>query len=72
MPWPLIRSAFASNARLAVIPMQDLLELGNTHRMNLPGSSEGNWRWRFEWDDIPVHLADRVRRLVSLYGRSGR
>jgi len=72
MPWPLIRSAFASTARLAVIPMQDLLELGNTHRMNLPGSSEGNWRWRFDWDDIPVHLADRVRRLVSLYGRFGR
>ena len=72
MPWPLIRAALASNARLAVIPMQDLLGLGDGHRMNLPGSSAGNWGWRFEWDAVPVHLADRMRRLVSLYGRFGR
>jgi 4-alpha-glucanotransferase len=69
MPWPLVRSALASNARLAVLPMQDLLELGSEHRMNLPGSATGNWGWRFRWEEIPVQLADRVRRLVSLYGR---
>ena len=71
MPWPLIRCALASRARLAMLPMQDLLELDGRHRMNLPGTDEGNWGWRFEWDQVPTALAGRVRHLVSLYGRLG-
>jgi 4-alpha-glucanotransferase len=69
MPWPLIRCALASPARLAILPMQDLLALDGTHRMNLPGTHEGNWLWRFEWEEVPPVLAGRVRHLVSLYGR---
>ena len=69
MPWPLIRCALASPARLAILPMQDLLALDGRHRMNLPGTHEGNWLWRFEWEQVPPVLAARVRHLVSLYGR---
>ena len=69
MPWPLIRSALGSIACLAVIPMQDLLELDGDHRMNTPGTSEGNWSWRFDWEQLPEGLAERVRHLVWLYGR---
>ena len=69
MPWPLIRCALASPARLAILPMQDLLALDGRHRMNLPGTHEGNWLWRFEWEQVPPALAGRVRHLVSLYGR---
>jgi len=69
MPWPLIRCALASPARLAILPMQDLLALDGRHRMNLPGTHEGNWLWRFEWEQVPPVLAGRVRHLVSLYGR---
>jgi 4-alpha-glucanotransferase len=69
MPWPLIRAAFASHARLAVVPMQDLLMLGAEHRMNRPGSSAGNWAWRFSWDQVPEGLGSRVQRLVHIYGR---
>jgi len=69
MPWPLIRCALASPARLAILPMQDLLALDGRHRMNLPGTHEGNWLWRFEWEQVPPVLASRVRHLVSLYGR---
>lgn len=72
MPWPVIRSALASRSRLAVIPMQDILALGSEHRMNLPGTVEGNWSWRFQWQQIPVDLTQRLRKRVEMYGRSGR
>lgn len=70
MPWPLIRSALASRAWLAVIPMQDLLALDNEHRMNLPGTVEGNWSWRFSWDQVDADLAQRIHRRVVMYGRA--
>ncbi len=69
MPWPLIRSALASVAKLAVIPMQDLMALDGAHRMNKPGVPEGNWRWRFTWEEVPKDLDTRVRALIDLYGR---
>ncbi len=69
MPWPLIRCALASRARLAILPMQDLLALDGTHRMNLPGTIEGNWRWRFSWDQVEPDLAARLHRRVKMYGR---
>ena len=69
MPWPLIRLALASVARLAVLPMQDVLGLGSEARMNTPGTTEGNWGWRFAWSEVPAELAPRLRRLIELYGR---
>lgn len=69
MPWPLIRACMASVAALAVIPMQDALALDGAHRMNTPGTSAGNWRWRFEWAQVDGALAPRLRRLAELYGR---
>ena len=44
--WPLIRAVEASVARIAVIPAQDLLELGAEARMNTPAVPAGNWSWR--------------------------
>lgn len=70
MPWALIRCAFASVAQLAVIPMQDLLSLGAAHRMNTPGTIQGNWSWRFDWVQLDPGLSARLRRLVEIYGRS--
>lgn len=69
MPWPLIRAALASVARLAVLPMQDLLALDSQHRMNIPGTSEGNWKWGFEWTQMPTELVERLRHFNTLYGR---
>jgi 4-alpha-glucanotransferase len=69
MPWPLIRCALGSSSRLAIVPMQDLLGLGREHRMNMPGTNEGNWGWRFEWSEVPSDLAQRVRHLLGVYGR---
>jgi 4-alpha-glucanotransferase len=62
--WPLIEAAFASPARLAVIPLQDLLNLDATARMNIPGTSEGNWMWRY----TPAQLNQlRKRRMATFY-----
>lgn len=70
MPWPLIRAALGSVARLAMLPLQDLLALGSEARMNVPGETEGNWSWRYQAEALTPELADRLRRLVALYGRT--
>ena len=69
MPWPLIRAALSSRARLAILPMQDVLGLGTEHRMNTPGTSGGNWDWRFAWDDVEPDLFERLRNRARMYGR---
>lgn len=68
-PELLTRAAFASVARLAVVPMQDVLELGGADRMNQPGVAEGNWRWRFRWEQVRPPTAGHYRHLLELYGR---
>ena len=69
MPWALIRAALMSVAKLAVVPLQDILALGAEARMNMPGVAEGNWRWRFSWEQLPHHIESRLRHLTELYGR---
>tara|TARA_R110001592_G_scaffold52649_9_gene161392 strand:- start:117167 stop:118639 length:1473 start_codon:yes stop_codon:yes gene_type:complete len=69
MPWPLIQAALASVAQIAIIPMQDLLEVDSDERMNTPGTTEGNWQWRFQWEQLPADLSHHVQELNSLYGR---
>jgi 4-alpha-glucanotransferase len=65
MPEALIDAAYASQAALAVVPMQDLLRLDSRARMNKPGTLVGNWSWRFEWSEIPQSLADRCRQRAA-------
>jgi len=65
----LIQAALASVANLAVIPMQDILELDSEHRMNIPGTTEGNWQWRFQWDQLSPERAQRLAHLVGLFNR---
>jgi len=69
VPEAFIDTAYASPARLAVVPLQDLLGLGSEARMNRPGSTEGNWRWRFAWDDIAPDVAIDARRRAERTGR---
>lgn len=69
MPWALVRCALASEARLAMLPMQDVLGLGKGDRMNTPGTAEGNWGWRFSWTLLTDEIRDRVRLWNRLYGR---
>jgi 4-alpha-glucanotransferase len=64
--WSMIELALSSIAVLAIVPLQDVLELGSEARMNLPGTSEGNWSWRYErgalTDDLAARLAGATRR----------
>ncbi|MCA9927413.1 MAG: 4-alpha-glucanotransferase [Anaerolineales bacterium] len=67
--WDMIRLAYASVADMAVVPMQDLMGLGNEARMNFPGKVGGYWQWRFRWDMLAPHISGRLVELVDLYGR---
>ena len=67
--WDLIRSAWASVAHTAITPLQDILGLDNSTRMNRPSSTSNNWRWRFEEGSITPEIVERLRRLTEIYGR---
>jgi 4-alpha-glucanotransferase len=67
--WDLIRTAISSVASIAVIPLQDVLALGNTARMNVPGTPAGNWSWRFASDSLSEQHAARLYELTEIYGR---
>jgi 4-alpha-glucanotransferase len=65
MPWAMNEAALASPAKLAVIPMQDLLGLGSEARMNLPGTLEGNWIWRLQASPQALQRAWKEARTLN-------
>ena len=65
----LMRAAFASGADVAVVTAQDLLRLGRDARMNTPGTSGGNWQWRFEAGALNADLAGELASLTETFGR---
>ena len=69
MPYLLIGTAFSSVANLAIVPMQDILELGSEDRMNTPGTTEGNWKWRFSWEQLTDEQVTKVSGLVRMFSR---
>ena len=68
--WAMVRAALNSVARLAVFPLQDLLGLDGSMRMNTPGTLGGdNWTWRFRWDDIGSEPGRVLGLLTAASGR---
>lgn len=67
--WDMIRLAMASVAKIAVIPMQDILGLDEKARMNNPATVKNNWRWRMRPDQLKASLVKKLRKLVQQYGR---
>jgi 4-alpha-glucanotransferase len=65
----LVRAAFGSVANSAIVPLQDLLELGSMARMNMPGRAEGNWQWRYHDGALTDQLRDNLRDITILFGR---
>lgn len=67
--WDMLRVALASPANTAIVPMQDVLRLGDDARMNTPATTHGNWSWMMTPDQMDPGLADGLRDLTSTYGR---
>ncbi len=67
--WSFIQAAMTSVADVALIPMQDILDLGSSARMNVPGRAKGNWRWRYEAAAITPRIVRRLRDLTEVSGR---
>jgi 4-alpha-glucanotransferase len=65
----LIRLAFGTRARVALAPMQDFLGLGPEARLNVPGSSSGNWRWRLTAGQLTERNKSEIATLVQAAGR---
>jgi 4-alpha-glucanotransferase len=59
--WSLAERALSSRARLAILPVQDLLGLGSEARLNTPGRVDGNWSWRLRRGRLTAELAQRLR-----------
>jgi 4-alpha-glucanotransferase len=67
--WSLIRLAFSSPARVAMVQAQDVLGLGSEARMNRPGTALGSWRWRLEEGALTAGLARRLRDATAAAAR---
>jgi 4-alpha-glucanotransferase len=68
--WILIRTLAASVADLVIVPLQDVLGMGSTARMNLPGTMSGNWKWRYRPGVLSREVSARLRSMTALYDRA--
>lgn len=64
------RLTMQSVARLAILPVQDLLNLDETHRMNTPGAGGRSWQWRLEPDQLTDDVATKLLKLSRMTGRA--
>lgn len=68
--WAFIRAAWNSVCNVAIAPLQDVLGLDGSHRMNLPGSvGPENWSWRFTWDRVGSEPGRVLGMLTAASGR---
>jgi len=71
--WDLVRTVIKSSARMAIMPLQDLMSLGSEARLNTPGAPMGNWQWRYtpeQLDTLQNNSAAYLKDLLELYGRA--
>ena len=68
--WELVRLAMMSIADIAIVPMQDVLGLGQEAQMNRPSVARGNWEWRLLPSQLTEDIGLRLRFLTETYGRA--
>ena len=68
----MMQALFGSPAKLVILPMQDILRLDGSARMNLPGTLGGNWVWRMRPDAVNTGLAAGLRALNVKYERENK
>ncbi|MDP4184933.1 MAG: 4-alpha-glucanotransferase, partial [Bacteroidota bacterium] len=66
----MMRTVWASTARVAIAPLQDVLGLDSDARMNTPGTVGNNWEWRFQQDELNDQHRDFLKHITLLYNRS--
>ncbi len=67
--WELIETAFSSRAELAIVQAQDVLGLGSEARMNMPGTTNGNWSWQLRPGQLTKEHAARLRAATGAANR---
>lgn len=67
--WGMMKGAWASVSELAIVTMQDLLDLGSEARMNIPSTLGTNWKWRMKDGQLTDQLAKKVCCCMKTYGR---
>ena len=65
----MVNAAFSTAARLVIAPLQDYLGLGSEARINTPGTSSNNWRWRTNVTQLNDELCHNVKKAVQESGR---
>jgi 4-alpha-glucanotransferase len=70
VPWDMIAALSGSVANTVIFPMQDILCLSGEHRMNYPGSSIGNWEWRFSWEQLQPWQTIKLSKITAVNQRS--
>jgi 4-alpha-glucanotransferase len=65
----MIRLAYSSVAHMCIIPMQDILELGETARLNYPSTNSGNWTWQLKPGYENAALSAQLLDFTMFYGR---
>ena len=65
----IVEMAMASVADTAILPMQDVLELDTSARMNTPGTPNGNWEWRFQWKQLKAGQKKFLKTVTGKYNR---
>ncbi|MFM7737069.1 MAG: 4-alpha-glucanotransferase, partial [Alphaproteobacteria bacterium] len=65
--WDLVRAAMGSVAEVAIVPMQDVLDLGSEARMNVPASPAGNWAWRMAPGAADDSRAARLAETTTMF-----
>jgi 4-alpha-glucanotransferase len=65
----MIRLCYSSIAEIAIIPMQDIMHLGDAAKMNTPGKASGNWAWRADEGFITEKTINWLKSETERYGR---
>ncbi len=65
----MIEWAWSSNAEIAIVPIQDIMKLGTEARMNIPGTPEGNWSWRYTAQQLRMVDFEFIKLLNTKYNR---
>lgn len=65
----MIRMAMSSVSFMCILPMQDILKLDSNARMNIPGTMENNWLWRFKWEQVKPSMIEQLSNLIMIYQR---